>query len=251
MLIQRPDYDLNKIKFATDGSTFEKAIMLYENGKVTQVEEGIRSYSAVVLGTKPYRVSVEARRYDYGHCTCYLGQNNTLCKHMVALALYVVMDCKTLTAEDKKLVHSVSCSGRLGTLDSTELSKTKKTITDALRYIKPYTGPSRTWFAYQNSLEEGCNRLSTLISDLPVGIITSELLVNLLLRLDKKLSTGGVDDSNGIVGGFIEELVVVLEDYAKLDSACVKVFNTLHDKETCFGWEKPLLHLLLRHLDKN
>ena len=70
--MQPPDYDLNKIKFATDGLTFGKAVALYESGKVTQFEEGIRSYSAVVLGTKPYRVSIEARRYDYGHCTCYL-----------------------------------------------------------------------------------------------------------------------------------------------------------------------------------
>ncbi len=243
MLMQRPDYDLNKIKFATDGSTFEKAVVLYESGKVTQVDEGIKSYSAIVIGTKPYRVSVEARRYDYGHCTCYLGQNDTFCKHMVALALYVVMDGKPLTDEDKKLVQSPTCGGRLGTLSSRELSETKKAITDALRYIKPYTGPSRTWFAYQNSLEEGCNRLSALISDLPVGIITAEVLVDLLLRLDKKLSTGGVDDSDGTVGGFIEEVVAVLQDFAKLDPSCVKAFDKLKNKETCFGWEEPLLKI--------
>ena len=57
--MQPPDYDLNKIKFATDGPTFEKAVALYESGKVTQFEEGIRSYCAIVIGTKPYRVSVE------------------------------------------------------------------------------------------------------------------------------------------------------------------------------------------------
>lgn len=239
--MQRPDYDLNKIKFATDGSTFEKAVALYESGKVAQVEEGIRSYSAIVLGTKPYRVSVEVRRYDYGHCTCYLGQNDTLCKHMVALALYAVMDGKPLTADDKEVVYNPICSGRLGSLNSNELSTTKKAITDALRYIKPYTGPSPTWFAYQNSLEEGCNRLSALVSDLPVGILTTEVLIDLLLRLDKKLLTGGVDDSDGVVGGFIEEMVSVLEDFFKLDPACIEAFNRLKGKETCFGWEKPLL----------
>ena len=67
-----PKYDLDKIKFATDGPTFEKAVDLYEKGGVTKFEEGIGGYSAGVLGTKPYRVSVEARRYDYGHCECYL-----------------------------------------------------------------------------------------------------------------------------------------------------------------------------------
>lgn len=239
--MQPPDYDLNKIKFATDKPTFEKAVALYESGKVTQVEEGIRSYFAVVLGTKPYRVSVEARRYDYGHCTCYLGQNDTLCKHMVALAIYVVKDGKSLSEEEKKQVHNPTSSNRLGTLTDNELSEVKKTITSALNYIKPYRGPSRIWFSYQNSLEEGCNRLSTVISDLPVGVVTAQLLVDLLLRLDQKLQTSGVDDSEGVVGGFIEEVVVVLKDYAKLDPECIKAFTKLKGKETCFGWEEPLL----------
>lgn len=238
-----PDYNLDKIKFATDGPTFEKAVVLYESGKVTQVKEGIRSYTAIVIGTKRYRVSVEARRYDYGHCTCYLGTNGTLCKHMVALAIYVVQDGKSLTSDDKKLVQNPVCSGKLGNLLGDELSSTKKVITTELRYIKPYTGPSRTWFAYQNSLSEGCNRLSVVISDLPVSNQTAELLIDLLLRLDKKLCTGGVDDSDGEVGGFIEEVVGVLLEFAKLDSSCIKAFEELRNREMCFGWEQPLLNL--------
>lgn len=142
--MQQPDYDLDKIKFATEGTTFEKAVTLYENGKVTQVEEGIRAYSAIVLGINPYRVSVEARRYDYGHCTCYLGQNDTRCKHMVALALFVVMGGKSLTDEDKKVIDTPTCSGNLKDLNKEELNTLKKSITDAIRYIKPYIGPSRT-----------------------------------------------------------------------------------------------------------
>jgi len=68
-----PDYDLNKIKFATDSSTFEKAIGLYESGRVTQFENTMNGFSAVVIGTKPYRVFVSARHYDRGSCECYLG----------------------------------------------------------------------------------------------------------------------------------------------------------------------------------
>ncbi len=241
--MQQPDYDLDKIKFATDGSTFEKAVALYESGEVTQFEEGIRSYSAVVLGTKTYRVSVEARRYDYGHCTCYLGQNDTLCKHMVALALFVVMDGKPLTNEDKKLVHTPTCSGDLRKLDKEELAMIKKSITKAMQYIKGYTGPSRTWFAYQNSLQEGCNRLSAIVSDLPVSEQTAELLVDLLLRLDKKLISGGVDDSDGTVGEFIRETVEVLKQYAVLNPECILTFRKLQNRETCFGWEEPLISI--------
>ena len=35
--MKTPNFDLNKIKFATDEPTLEKAVALYESGKVTQV----------------------------------------------------------------------------------------------------------------------------------------------------------------------------------------------------------------------
>ena len=95
-----------------DEPTFEKAVDLYEKGKVTKFEEGIGGYSAVVLGTKPYLVSVEARRYDYGHCECYLGQNDTLCKHMVAVAIRAVTGGEPLSEEDKRLVSQVTFNGK-------------------------------------------------------------------------------------------------------------------------------------------
>lgn len=57
-----PAYDLNKIKFATDKATFKRAVGLYESGKVTEIEQ--------------------------------LGGYYSACKHMVALALYAVMDGK-------------------------------------------------------------------------------------------------------------------------------------------------------------
>jgi hypothetical protein len=158
-----PKYDLDKIKFGIDKPTFEKAVALYEKGKVTQFEESLGVYSAVVLGTQPYRVSVGARRYDDGDCECYLGQNNTLCKHMVAVAICAVSGGRPLAEEDKRSVPEVACSGKLGELDKASLPAVKKTITDALKYIKPYSGPSRTWSAYQQSLSEGCARLSKIV----------------------------------------------------------------------------------------
>ncbi|MEK7083479.1 MAG: hypothetical protein AAB972_04855 [Patescibacteria group bacterium] len=237
-------YNLDKIKFSTDAGTFEKAVELYEKGKITQFKEGIGGCSAVVLGTKPYRVSVDARRYGYGNCECYLGQNDTLCKHMVALAIRVVTGGRPLSDEDKRLVSGPTCSGRLGILSKEELSAIKKSITAGMRYVKSYEGPSRTWFAYQDSLQEGCNRLAKIISDLPVSEQTTKLLVDMLLRLDDKLSRGGVDDSDGTVGGFIEETVLMLKEYAKCDPSCIKAFNELKGKETCFDWEKPLLELI-------
>jgi len=236
-------YDLDKIKFATDEATFKRAVDLYESGKVTEVEQLGGYYSAVVLGTEPYRVSVSARNYKHGHCACYLGQKGTLCKHMVALALCAVMDGGPLSDKDKQISCHIEFSGRSGALKKGKLEALKKSITEAMRYIKPYHGPSRIWFANQDSLQEGCNRLSAVVSDLPVNKQTAELLVKLLLRLDRKLR-GGVDDSNGIVGGFMSEVVGMLEEFAQIDPACISAFEPLAGIETCFCWEEPLVRIL-------
>lgn len=243
----KPSYNLDKIKYATDQPTFKRAVAIYESGGVKNFEyNGVSGFLAKVRGSKGnfYNVFVSSRHYDEGNCDCYLGHNDTLCKHMVAVAIYVVMDGKKLSKDDKELVGSPVCSGKLGSLGEKELSDIKKIITSNMRYIKPYNGPSRTWFAYQNSLDEGCARLSKLVSDLPVCEQAAKLLVDMLLRLDKKLCVGGVDDSNGTVGGFMEETVLMLQEYAKLDPGCVKVFKKLRDQETCFDWEEPLVELV-------
>ncbi len=239
-----PDFTLDKIKFATDESTFDKAAVLYSKGKVTQITEGIRSYSGIVLGTKPYRVSVEARDFRYATCDCYLGKRDTLCKHMIALALYVVKDGKPLSDGEAKSISTPSCSGIARPISDEELAESKEQVAKAMRYIKPYNGPSRTWEASQNSLEEGCKRLSVIITELPVTQDMAKLLVDMLLRLDRKLQTGGVDDSNGIVGGFIQEAVTILLEFARLDPTCKKAFSKLATASTCFGWEEPLVQLI-------
>ncbi len=238
-----PTYDLDKIKFATDEATYQRAVDLYESGKVTEVKEAFGGFSAIVLGTKPYRVSVSGRRYKDAHCTCYLGEQGTLCKHAVALALYAVMGGQPLSKEDKNQRQEVKFRGRKEELNNDELDAVKKSITEAMKYIKPYSGPSRTWFANQDSLREGCARLSAIISGLPANKQTADILVKLLFRLDRKLQIGGVDDSNGIVGGFMSEVVVMLSDFAQMDPTCIDAFESLCGKQTCFGWEEPLVRI--------
>jgi len=239
----KPRFDLDKIKFATDESTHKKAIGLYESGKVKNFKEMLGGFSAIVLGASPYRVFVTERQYDVGSCECYLGQNETLCKHMVALAIHAVLGGKPLKKEDKEVIYRPECSSKLGKLSEKQFIAVEKSLNLALKYIKPYSGPSKIWFVYQDSLSEGCNRLSAIVSELPVNAEVSKLIVKLLLRLDKKLTSGGVDDSDGTVGGFIEETVNMLQEYAKLEPLCIESFKSLLNQETCFGWENPLLKI--------
>lgn len=243
-MAMKPAYDLDKIRFATDAPTYERAIGLYESGKVTKFKEDLYGYFAVVRGGSAYNVYVSRAHYDRGTCACYLGEKDELCKHLVALALYAVVGGRKLTEEEKQTAGVPTASGILGTLDTGALKMMRAEITATLRYIKSYDGPSRTWFAYQNSLDEGCSRFAKLVSNLPVSLQTAQLLVDVLIRLDRKLLQGGVDDSNGTVGGLIENIVEVLIAFHKLDPTCTKAFQSLVGIESCFDWEEPLVALL-------
>jgi len=153
------------------------------------------------------------------------------------------MDGRPLDDGDKELCHQVECSRRREALNKEELTAVKRNITESMRYIKPYRGPSRTWFANQDSLREGCNRLSEIVFGLSVNRQAADLLVKLLLRLERKLIVGGVDDSNGIVVGLAGELVALLEEFARIDTVCIDAFELLCGKEYCFGWEDSLVRI--------
>lgn len=68
----------------------------------------------------------------------------------------------------------------------------------------------------------------------------SVLLVGLLIRLDKKICKG-VDDSDGIVGGFMREVAEVLLNFVKFNPDCAKSFVKLCGLKTCFEWQKSLV----------
>lgn len=86
--------------------------------------------------------------------------------------------------------------------------------------------------------------MSKIISGLPVCFKSAEIIVSLLIKIDNKLGIGGVDDSDGTVGDFIEKTVDVLLDYIKLDKTCFKAFKILKNKGSYFGWEERLVDLI-------
>jgi hypothetical protein len=240
----KPAYNLDKLRFFVDAATLKRAIDLHNDGKVIGFREDDYGYSASVRGGSTYSAYVSAKGVDRGNCDCYLGQNDTLCKHMVAVALRALSGGKKIAESTMTASATPSCSGRTGTMERGQLLETRGAITSAMRHIKPYNGPSRIWFAYQSSLSEGCARLSDIVSRLPVCAASARVLVDLLLRLDRKLCEGGVDDSDGTVGGFMSATVDVLLTFAKRDTDCIAEFKKLDGRETCFGWEEPLVALL-------
>jgi len=240
----QPKYDLNKIKFSVDEKTFKKAVDLYETGKVINFKNNLRDCSATVKGTSPYFVSVSDTDIYRGNCDCYVAQNkDELCKHMVAVAIYALLQGKKMS-EKEATAGEFACSGKLGELDKEELADVKKEISLAMKFIKAYTGPSKKWFEYTYSLREGSRMIESIFSELPVSNQTSDLIIKTLLKLDDKLCRGGVDDSDGAVGNLIYGSVEILKDFVKLDKNCLKSLKVFEKRETCFGWEKDLSDIL-------
>jgi len=239
----KSEYTLQKIKFRTENKTWERAVGLYEEGKVKNFQEEGFFWEAEVRGTQLYRVAVSKKDYTQGDCPCYLGQNEILCKHMIAVAIYGLKKGEPLTEGEKALQNEVKFSQKTGELSKEEWSLVKEEISQALCYIKPYRGPSRIWFNYQDDLTEGCNRLAAVFSKLPASSQTADLVIKILLQLDKKLAFGGVDDSDGTVCDFIEASVELLRVFAWVEPECRKAFSNLKERKTSFGWEESLLRL--------
>lgn len=240
---QQPKYNIDDIKFSLDEGTYGRAVDLYTKGKVTDFsQDTYGGYYATVQGTSPYRVSVSSKKFDTGYCDCYLGQNNTLCKHMIAVAITALTDNGKKEIDLKQDID-LKINNRSGELSKEELAEKQQLANAAIRKIKYYSGSSSTWFAYQDSLIEGCNRLKSIFSSLPVSPQTCSFVVANLLKIDKKLSQG-VDDSDGTVGRFITESVDLLIQFAGRDSGCIKCFGQLVECRTMFGWERPLAELI-------
>jgi hypothetical protein len=237
-------YDLDKIRRSADSQAFQKALDLYAQGKVRKFKVLADHCKAEVAGTQLYDVVVSLGHFDRGDCNCYVGQKHMLCKHMVATAIMAVKRGQKLDQSETNANPFPVSSNQLGELTPAQLDATKTAIKKGVRCIKAYRGPSRTWFSYQRSLSEGTSRLSEVVGALPVSLQTTKIIVDLLIRLDRKLSTGGVDDSDGTVGGFIQESAVVLRQFASLDPGCKQAFYRLTLRPTCFDWEVPLVMLL-------
>ncbi len=229
--MQPPKFTLDDVRYAEGAATFQRARDLYESGKVGPVKEDKSGYHAIVNGTQPYRVTISNKRVDVGSCECYLGQNDRLCKHMLALALAVL--------------HPSGKTDTDNIVDTKPhyLIDTKKQVVAGMRKIRAYTGPSRIWFSYQRSLATGAGMITDAIKELYPSRENVVYLWRLVERLDKKL-VNGVDDSDGVVGECISQILEQLAIHARLQPGLEPVIRDYCGRKTGFGFEEDLRRLL-------
>lgn len=236
-----PKYTLFDIQMGVPGREFEKGMALYKAGKVLALVSDAIGLIATVKGTHMYHVSVNHKDFERGMCDCYLGKNNYHCKHMIAVAIAGVF---TYRSDDAKAIEQpldqAVCSGEVREITKNEITEVRMGISQALRYIRSYDGPSRTWFAYQAKLEKGSRLMLYALSSIPVCKKSADICIDLIERLDEKLATGGIDDSDGVVGELIDQIGELLSMFCEEDVTLKEYIVANFPTDTNFGWE---LHL--------
>ncbi len=226
-----PKFRYDDIQYSVDGALFKRAIELYKHEKVDRVVEHKRGYDAVVEGSELYRVSVSRANVTVAYCDCYMGQNDELCKHVIALALVVLFKSGAVD-KDGLLANKTEVK------NSTDLAEE---IKKGMKYIKYYNGPSNTWFAYQTKLDIGAGILMNAVENAPKSVESAKVLWKMVMKLSDKLS-GGVDDSNGTVWPVCDVAVDKLLSW-KDDKEIRKCLDKFAKDKTGFDFEEPLQNM--------
>lgn len=206
-----PQYTISDIRLSIGDKEYHKWLDLYESKQVSDIREDIDGWIATVQGTQLYRVSVGARYWDHGSCSCYIGQRNEVCKHLIALAIAVTKaHGKWEDTYEGMELDTAYCSGEIREIIEDERIQIKSGIREAMKLIRSYNGPSSTWFAYQNHLQQWSRMLLLALSDLPICHASVDICLTTLNKLDKKLCDWWIDDSDGTVWGAMDQMMEIL-----------------------------------------
>ncbi len=228
------------VQYAVDDAMFERARKLFTSGKVTNLSQSVTGFSAEVVGTHSYRVHVAKRGINYGMCDCYMGQNDTLCKHMVAVGIAALYMSK-LADEQGRSVEKPPES----------LADRKQLMAAGMRKITGYNGPSSTWVAYQSRLDAGASMIRESMLGLEPSRANAIYLWGIVKRIDRKLQSN-VDDSNGTVWPIATEAVATLAEWSTISQEFHKEIQMFTLYKTTFDFTDELLQKIDKvYLDKS
>src|SRR3989344_2959259 len=238
--VSKPKFTLFDIQMGVDDEEFKKSKELFDSGKIKYIKSDTRGFSAIVSGTQDYIVSISANDFDRGYCDCYLGQKNILCKHMIGLAIASVFKYRSedVTEVITNPLEQAVCSGEVRDITKEETSIIKKEIRSALMHIKSYDGPSKTWFAYQDSLLKGKRLMLYSLSNLPICKTSADMCIDVIKKLDDRLATSGIDDSDGTIGDLVGQIMELLSMSKDEDPNLKTYIINKFPKKTNFEWEK-------------
>jgi hypothetical protein len=220
--IVTPKFDIHDIKYVTDNAIFLRAEELCKKGKVKLEYFDDRIYTATVVGSQSYEVTLSTKNLEHGDCSCYMGQNDQFCKHLLAVALTVV----NLTKPPTEM--------------SLSEAEAKLQIIAGMRKFTSYNGPSRIWFSYQRKLAIGAGMVEEALPFIETNKENVTYLWKLVLKLSLKLSHTGVDDSDGTVGNCIGAILFRISEMAKANDNIKQYVISHCINDTGFGFEDDL-----------
>jgi hypothetical protein len=173
------------VRYGVDPGTFVRGLRLFTDGAVKNFQHHPGFITSQVQGGDLYRVGITPNSFERADCTCYVGQDDILCKHVVALALEILKKRQIVDDEGNNLNPQFDLNTESGA---------KAQINTGFRKIIPYVGPSKKWFEYQGKLALGSNLITDTLNSFASNKENIKYLWTLVVKISKKLSHGGVDD---------------------------------------------------------
>jgi hypothetical protein len=223
-----PGFTVDDIKYADSPDLFKRAEDLFKSGKVKKLTEFSRGYDAQVQGTNLYDVSISRKSIDKGYCSCPMGERDFLCKHMLAVGLAVLAATGGLKEQKHQKQHLSS------------LADVKRSVSEGMRKLGSYSGPSSTWWSYQRKLATGSGIITDAIEGLEPSPKHAEYLWSLVLRISNKLATTGIDDSDGTVGDCVYSIIEKLAEFGTQMPELKPLLKSFCKDDTGFGFEDEL-----------
>lgn len=131
-----------------------------------------------------------------------------------------------------------------------DMDAVQQLVANGMEKLRPYYGPSRIWSLYQDELDVGLEMIEKAVKNLPANKENATYIWSLVLKLCKKLTHDGVDDSDGTVGYYISALVEQCGRYAKEQPELKPMIQKFSEDDTDLGFEDEL-RLILDQLSTN
>jgi len=195
--------------------------------KTTSGSQNERVYQAYVQGSRQYTVRTSSHkisRADRSTCTCPMGEKKEICKHIIALGLAVL--------------HRSYQAYRSENPPS--LDEVKDQVSEGFLYIYGSPDSSSVYFLYQRDLAMGGELVVNAIESLSANMENAKYVWRVICSLSDKLAHEGIDDSDGVVRGYVDILIDHLVAYAETSKELRRFLQGHCTEKTGFGFEDDL-----------
>lgn len=271
---------LDKFEHQIDGTILKRGLNYFRQGCVTDLDElGEGYYEVTVEGSDMYKVNLTIKGNVVADFDCDCPYGGSICKHVVAALFYLRENLlnavelpakkgkkeKSVAEQEKELLDTLSHDALKAFVHNTCVNdsrfrqlfiakhihllytESKDLYTKQLQALIKTYSDKHGFVDYRNTRLLG-NAVSKMIEEAMAGLTNKEIqkplfMASAIIEEMLNLINHNADDSDGLIGGNIDEAFTLLKALTQLDlneAQHSELFNyllSLFEKETFKGWD--------------